>query len=305
MQITKSFTPRNRADWRAWLVKNHDREQEVWLVYLKPASGGSNIDYESSVEEALCFGWVDSLIQKIDDEKYARKFNPRRPESKWSETNKRRVVKVIREGQMTKAGMARITFEVEDVDLGRPKAKRPPVKMPYKIQKALKSDPKVWTAFQKVAPSLKRNYILWLADAKNPETFERRLKKLVDEVMSGRPTSNALARSHWTLQWLLVFYRQSCMACQAISTSSSFVRQLLNAARMPAVPLKTVGVMKTRPSSRKCLRKTFTRSASTSSLKVKQTTFMRTGASRRKALLVSTFPPNFSAVAQLRSTISR
>src|SRR5687768_1594951 len=100
MKITKSFTPSNLADWSNWLTKNHNREQEVWLVYFKPTSGKMNIDYESSVEEALCFGWIDSIIQKIDEEKYARKFNPRRLESKWSETNKRRAVKVIREGRM-------------------------------------------------------------------------------------------------------------------------------------------------------------------------------------------------------------
>ena len=73
---------------------------------MKPTSGRTNIDYENSVEEALCFGWIDSIIQKIEEEKYARKFNPPRMESKWSETNKRRVLKVIREGRMTEAGMA-------------------------------------------------------------------------------------------------------------------------------------------------------------------------------------------------------
>jgi len=189
MEITKSFTPSNLADWRTWLTKNHDREREVWLVYLKAASGKTNIDYESSVEEALCFGWIDSIIQKIDDERYARKFNPRHMESKWSETNKRRVVKVIREGRMTEAGMAKVTFDVGKVDTSKPKPKRPPVKMPEKIEEALKSHPKVWEAFQEIAPSLQRNYILWLSDAKKPETFERRLQILVDEVMSGKATS--------------------------------------------------------------------------------------------------------------------
>lgn len=111
MKITKSFTPRDQKDWRRWLAKNHNRKQEVWLVYFKPASGRSNIDYETSVEEALCFGWIDSIIQSIDEEKYARKFNPRRSESRWSETNKRRALKVIREGRMTEAGQAKVTFD--------------------------------------------------------------------------------------------------------------------------------------------------------------------------------------------------
>ena len=189
MKITKSFTPSSLSAWRNWLEQNHDREQEVWLVYLKAGRGKTNIDYESSVEEALCFGWVDSIIQKIDEEKYARKFNPRRMDSKWSETNKRRVLKVIREGRMTEAGMAKITFDVGEVDASKPKAKRAPVQMPEKMEKALKSRPGLWEAFQNVSPSYRRNYILWLSDAKKPETFERRFQILTEEVMAGKPAS--------------------------------------------------------------------------------------------------------------------
>ena len=189
MKITNLFSPADRIDWRTWLEKNHDHEKEVWLAYFKPASGRTNIDYETSVEEALCFGWIDSIIQKIDDEKYARKFNPRRLKSKWSETNKRRVIKVIREGRMTEAGLARVTFDVKRLDVNKPKAMRLPLKMPEKIGKALQSQPKVWDAFQKISPSHQRNYILWLSDAKRPETFERRLKLLGEEVMAGKPTS--------------------------------------------------------------------------------------------------------------------
>jgi uncharacterized protein YdeI (YjbR/CyaY-like superfamily) len=189
MKITKSFTPKNQKDWRKWLEKNHNREQEVWLVYFKPASGKSNIDYETSVEEALCFGWIDSIIQRIDENKYARKFNPRRMESRWSETNKRRVLKIIGEGRMTKAGLAKITFDVEKVDIHRSKPKRPSVEMPEHVERALRSQPGAWEAFQEVRPSLKRNYILWLMDAKKPETFERRLKLLAEEVLAGKPTA--------------------------------------------------------------------------------------------------------------------
>ena len=189
MKITKSFTPSSRSDWRKWLEQNHNSEQEVWLVYLKAGGNKANIDYESSVEEALCFGWIDSIIQKIDEEKYARKFNPRRMDSKWSETNKRRVIKVIREGRMTEAGMAKVTFDVNAVDPGKPKAKRTPVQIPATMEKALKSRPGLWEAFQNVSPSYRRNYILWLSDAKKPETFERRFQILMEEVMAGKPTS--------------------------------------------------------------------------------------------------------------------
>jgi hypothetical protein len=144
------------------------------------ASGRTNIDPRTLSKKPCALAGhlhrrkcgVDSIIQKIDEEKYARKFNPRRKESKWSETNKRRVLKVIREGRMTEAGMAKVTFDLSKVDMGKPKARRPRLKMPEKIEKALKSRPTVWEAFQKAPPSLQRNYILWLSDAKKPETFE-------------------------------------------------------------------------------------------------------------------------------------
>ena len=189
MKITKPFTPASLTDWRTWLEQNHDREQEVWLVYIKAGRGKANIDYESSAEEALCFGWIDSLIQKIDEEKYARKFNPRRMDSKWSETNKRRVLKVIHQGRMTEAGMAKVTFDLSEVDTSKPKLRRPPVRMPDHVEKALRSRPSLWEAFQNISPSYRRNYILWLSDAKKPATFERRLQILIEEVMAGKPTS--------------------------------------------------------------------------------------------------------------------
>ncbi len=189
MKITKSFTPRDATDWRSWLEKNHNSEGEVWLVYFKAGSGRTNIDYETSIEDALCFGWIDGVIQRIDGRQYARRFTPRRRESKWSETNKRRVLKVIREGRMSEAGMAKVTFDVKEVDTSKPKPKRPPVKMPEKMEQALKSRARLWEAFQKVPPSLQRTYILWLSDAKKPETFEKRFKMLVEEVLAGKPTA--------------------------------------------------------------------------------------------------------------------
>jgi uncharacterized protein YdeI (YjbR/CyaY-like superfamily) len=131
------------------LEKNHNREKEVWLVYFKPASGKSNIDYESSVEEALCFGWIDSIIQKMDENKYARKFNPRRMDSKWSETNKRRVIKILREGRITKAGMAKITFDVKGVEINKPKANRL-WKCPRRSKKHLSLNLKCGRLFRKL-----------------------------------------------------------------------------------------------------------------------------------------------------------
>ena len=89
MKIGRTLYVRDRATWRRWLAKNAARQKEIWLVYPKKASGRSRISYNDAVEEALCFGWVDSLIKRLDDDRYARKFTPRKPGSKWSTINRR------------------------------------------------------------------------------------------------------------------------------------------------------------------------------------------------------------------------
>jgi uncharacterized protein YdeI (YjbR/CyaY-like superfamily) len=89
----------NRDAWRAWLEENHDVKREVWLIYYRKHTGKPSIAYDYSVEEALCFGWVDSIIKKLDDEKFARKFTPRKSRSRWSEANRKRVEKMIRGGE--------------------------------------------------------------------------------------------------------------------------------------------------------------------------------------------------------------
>src|SRR5256885_14789235 len=108
MKISKTLYVTSRDDWRAWLEKNHETEKEVWLIYYKKHTNRPRIPYDDAVEEALCFGWIDSIVQKIDDERYAQKFTPRKSSSKWSESNKRRVRKLLQEGRMTQAGLAKI-----------------------------------------------------------------------------------------------------------------------------------------------------------------------------------------------------
>ena len=113
MKITQTFNAPDRAAWREWLAKHGATESEIWLVYYKAGTGKPTISYEDSLEEALCFGWVDSIIQKIDEEKYARKFTPRKAGSKWFELNKHLVAKLVREGRMTEAGKAKVEFSLE------------------------------------------------------------------------------------------------------------------------------------------------------------------------------------------------
>ncbi len=96
-----------REEWRDWLEGNHDKCKGIWLIYYKKGSGKPRVPYDDAVEEALCFGWIDSTVRRIDEEKYAQRFTPRKPDSGWSELNMRRMEQLIKEGRMTEAGLAK------------------------------------------------------------------------------------------------------------------------------------------------------------------------------------------------------
>ena len=175
--MTRTTTAANRSEWRSWLEQHHATETEIWLVYHKQASGKPSVPYLESLEEALCFGWIDSIIQKIDEEKYARKFNPRRPGSKWSELNKHLVAKLVKEGRMSKAGLAAVDFSLPEADAPLPK--RPALPLPDWLKAGLMTSPKAWENFSKLPPSHRRNYIGWISDAKREETRQRRIREAI------------------------------------------------------------------------------------------------------------------------------
>ncbi len=177
MKITQTFHAPDRAAWREWLAEHGVEESEVWLVYYKAGSSKTSISYQDSLEEALCFGWIDSIIQKIDEEKYARKFNPRRKGSKWSELNKHLVAKLVQEGRMTEAGLAKVEFDLTKAQPARPK--RPTLPLPDWLKEGLMTSPTAWENFQKLAPSHQRNYIGWISDAKKEETRQRRIQEAI------------------------------------------------------------------------------------------------------------------------------
>ncbi len=172
-----TFHASDRADWWAWLAQNHASQAEVWLIYYKAGAGQPNVTYEESVEEALCFGWVDSIIQKIDEEKYARKFTPRKAGSRWSDLNRHRVAKLVREGRMTAVGLAKVDFSMPDADTPRPS--RSDLPLPEWLKEALMSHPKAWENFEKLPPSHRRNYIGWIGEAKRAETRQKRILEAV------------------------------------------------------------------------------------------------------------------------------
>ncbi len=171
-----------REEWRNWLKRNHDSISAIWLVFHKRASGVASLDYNAAVEEALCFGWIDSLIKNLDDTRYARKFTPRKPESKWSTINRRRYTHLKRRGLLAAPGLDR-------APTGR-SGDATPRKLfaatPAYIEKRLKTNPSAWRHFERLAPSYRRAYIGWIDSAKREETKQRRLGEALDLLAAGK-----------------------------------------------------------------------------------------------------------------------
>lgn len=165
MKITTTFYPKNREEWRKWLEKNHKTAEEIWVIYYKKDSGKPRIPYDEAVEEALCFGWIDGQAQGIDEQKYAQRFSPRRPKSNWSELNKERVRKLIKNGQMTTAGLEAFPHE----------HKASKLKIPKDILKAIKENKDAWEYFQHLPESYKRVRIAWIDASGLPEQKPKRL----------------------------------------------------------------------------------------------------------------------------------
>lgn len=168
-----------RRAWRAWLERHHASARVAWLVYFKQHTGRPSIPYEDSVEEALCFGWIDGIIRSLDEERYARRFTPRLPGSRWSASNRRRAYKMIQEERMTPAGMAK--FDVHGKAEGITSRAKTPAPHPEFV-KALKSHPKACENFKHLAPSHRRMYLLWIMDAKKEETRARRIAEAVERL---------------------------------------------------------------------------------------------------------------------------
>ena len=186
MKISKTYYAANRDEWRAWLEKHYSTETQIWLIYYKKHSGKSRIAYNDAVEEALCFGWIDSTIQRIDDDRYAQKFTPRKSDSKWSALNKRRVAKLIKEGRMTDAGLVKINFSDTKDNYGRTSRVKKQLKIPQYLKQALMNSRTAWDNFNKLAPSYRRNYILWISTAKKEETRNKRLKEAITLLTQNR-----------------------------------------------------------------------------------------------------------------------
>ncbi len=176
----------DRDKWRRWLSEHHATEAGIWLIFYKKETSKPTLPYDDAVEEALCFGWIDSIIKKIDDERYVRKFTPRKDKSVWSQLNKKRVDKMIKQGRMTEAGLAKIKAAKKNGCWNRGARPQVSFEVPPELAKALARNKKAKEHFDQHAPTYRRQYIGWIVTAKRPETKERRIAESIALLEKGK-----------------------------------------------------------------------------------------------------------------------
>ncbi len=179
---------KDRAAWRAWLEKNHDKAGEIWLTYYKKNSGKPSVTYEEALQEALCYGWIDSTIGKLDGERYVQRWTPRKPQSVWSASNKARIRKLIAAGLMAPPGLAAIAAakknsswnklnDIERIDRGGGP--------PPEVRAAIEAQPGLKEKFAALSASRRKMLSYWIASARRPETRDRRIGQLEHYIDSG------------------------------------------------------------------------------------------------------------------------
>lgn len=166
MKLGKTLYVTNRKAWRAWLAKNHAAAKEIWLIYYKKHSGKPRIPYNDAVEEALCYGWIDSIVKRVDENRTAQRFSPRRPKSFLSETNKERARRLIKAKKMTRFGLDKIQAQLDEEYAHA-----------EDIIVELKMDATIWKNFRAFSESYQRIRVGWIDAARHrPEIFEQRLR---------------------------------------------------------------------------------------------------------------------------------
>jgi uncharacterized protein YdeI (YjbR/CyaY-like superfamily) len=176
MEITQTLYITNRKEWRKWLREHYKTEKEIWLVYYKKGTGKPRIEYNDAVEEALCFGWIDSIVRSIDEEKHAQRFSPRKPNSKYSPANKERLRTLLKQKKVIK--------EVRDT-LGDLEGEK--FVIPKDILAEIKSNKQAWKNFQKFSDPYKRIRIGFIEGArKRSAEFKKRLAYFIKMTEQGK-----------------------------------------------------------------------------------------------------------------------
>ena len=171
---------RTRERWRQWLARHHASSAGAWLVRHKQHTGVESMPYEDLVREALCFGWVDSLVKRLDNDRYAIKVTPRKPTSKWSDINRTRWKELEAAGRLTAPGLA-------SAPTTNRYAPHPPIpRLPAYIARAFKANLKAWQHFQALAPTYRRDFVVWIHTAKLAETRDKRIRESIALLSAGK-----------------------------------------------------------------------------------------------------------------------
>ncbi len=174
------FSPVSRKEWRQWLEKNHDSEQSVWLILYKKQSGRPTISWSDAVDEALCFGWIDSIRKPVDAEQFTQFFSKRKPRGTWSKVNKEKVIRLIDKGLMMQAGLSSIETakqngswsildEVEELIV------------PADLTEAFNNQPGAEEYFLSLSKSVRKVLLQWIVLAKRPETRQNRIAEIATQ----------------------------------------------------------------------------------------------------------------------------
>jgi uncharacterized protein YdeI (YjbR/CyaY-like superfamily) len=186
MVITETVYCATREEWRSWLEENQDKCKGIWLIYYKKGSGKLRVPYDDAVEEALCFGWIDSTVKSMDEERYRQLFTPRNLKSGWSELNMRRMEQLIKEGRMTASGLAKY----QNPEAHRSTTRDLDYVTPPGFMEALEKDPKALAYFNKLPPSQTKLYFRWINGAKRDETKQKRIKESIELLAQNRKLSD-------------------------------------------------------------------------------------------------------------------
>jgi len=185
MKNLKHIYFKNRKSLRNWLTKNFDKSSGIWIIFYKKHVDKKCIKYREALEEALCFGWVDSIIKRIDDDQYVRKFTPRTNISNWSDVNKKIVMTLIKNGKMTEIGLNKIDIYLKtgkvDWELIEPKVNViKKLELPEFFKEEFAKNEPALTNFNNLTQTNKRYYILWITSAKREATIQKRLKESIE-----------------------------------------------------------------------------------------------------------------------------
>ena len=176
MEVTETFYPRTRGEWRAWLARHHEDRSEIWLVTYKAGTKKPSVSYADAVEEALCFGWIDSTRKALDGERLAQRFSPRRQRSTYSQTNRERLARLVEAGRVTPSLLTRLEdWRPDDYTI------------PKDILAALRADPSAWTNWKRLPMPYRRIRAAYVDGARHRGSeFGKRLANLVRKTAAGK-----------------------------------------------------------------------------------------------------------------------